>query len=169
MNNRKMIYLDDAIDAFKKELTVGESKGNYVTICSAVGYEGAKQILERLPSVQPEITKRTAETEQNIPNGELISRKAAIDAMRQYAHYDDFDVSVVEEDIAIIALKDLPSVQERLKGRWLVKHDEIFADMHFCSRCGELANADLYGEEILSAYCPNCGAHMTEGEKDETD
>lgn len=41
-----------AIDAFKKELTVGESKGNYVTICSAVGYEGAKHILESLPSAQ---------------------------------------------------------------------------------------------------------------------
>lgn len=44
-----------AIDAFKKELTVGESKGNYVTICSAIGYKGAKQILESLPSVQSEI------------------------------------------------------------------------------------------------------------------
>lgn len=43
-----------AIDAFKKELTVGESKGNYVTICSAVGYIGAKQILESLPSAQPQ-------------------------------------------------------------------------------------------------------------------
>lgn len=42
-----------AIDAFKKELTVGESKGNYVTICSAISYEGAKQILESLPSVGP--------------------------------------------------------------------------------------------------------------------
>lgn len=40
-----------AIDAFEKELTVGESKGNYVTICSAVCYEGAKQILEGLPSI----------------------------------------------------------------------------------------------------------------------
>lgn len=46
-----------AIDAFKKELTVGESKGNYVTICSAVGYEGAKQILKRLPSAQPDIIR----------------------------------------------------------------------------------------------------------------
>lgn len=36
----------------KKELTVGESKGNCVTICSAVTYEGAKQILEGLPSAQ---------------------------------------------------------------------------------------------------------------------
>ena len=50
-----VISRQGAIDAFKKELTVGESKGNYVTICSAVGYEGAKQILESLPSAQPEI------------------------------------------------------------------------------------------------------------------
>lgn len=47
------ISRQDAIDAFKKELTGGESKGNYVTICSAVGYKGAKQILESLPSAQP--------------------------------------------------------------------------------------------------------------------
>lgn len=47
-----LISRQAAIDAFEKELTVGESKGNYVTICSAVGYEGAKQILERLPSAE---------------------------------------------------------------------------------------------------------------------
>lgn len=46
-----------AIEAFKKELTVGESKGNYVTICSAVSYIGAKQILESLPAAQPEIIR----------------------------------------------------------------------------------------------------------------
>ena len=90
-----LISREDAINAFKKELTIGESKGNYVTICSAVGYEGAKQILERLPSVQPEITKRTAETEQNIPNGELISRKAAIDAVHKTI-FKFFDI--VEDD-----------------------------------------------------------------------
>lgn len=49
-----LISRQAAIDAFKKELTVGESKGNYVTICSAVSYEGAKQILESLPSAQSE-------------------------------------------------------------------------------------------------------------------
>jgi len=45
-------------------------------------------------------------------NNDSISRQAAIDVMRQYAHYDDFDVSVVDTDIAIIALKDLPSAQQ---------------------------------------------------------
>lgn len=62
-----VISRQGAIDAFKKELTVGESKGNYVTICSAVGYEGAKQILESLPSAQPEILA--------CGEGELISNQ----------------------------------------------------------------------------------------------
>ena len=47
-----LISRQAAIEAFKKELTIGESKGNYVTICSAVSYEGAKQILESLSSAQ---------------------------------------------------------------------------------------------------------------------
>lgn len=45
-----------AIEEFKKELTEGESHGNYVTICSALGFEGIRHILERLPSAQPENT-----------------------------------------------------------------------------------------------------------------
>lgn len=53
-----LISRQAAIDAFKKELTVGESKGNYVTICSAISYKGAKQVLERLPSVQERKTGR---------------------------------------------------------------------------------------------------------------
>ena len=51
-DGKDTIYRQDAIDAFKKELTTGKSKGNYVTICSAISYEGAKQILESLPSAQ---------------------------------------------------------------------------------------------------------------------
>ena len=52
MKDDRLISLNAAIYAFKKKLTVGESKGNYVTIRSAIGYEGAKQILEALPSAQ---------------------------------------------------------------------------------------------------------------------
>ena len=40
---------------------------------------------------------------------DLISRQAAIDTMHQYSHFDDFDASVVDEDLAVKALKDLPS------------------------------------------------------------
>ena len=46
----KLIELDAALDAFKKELTEGK-KRKYVTSCSAIGYEGAKHILESLPTV----------------------------------------------------------------------------------------------------------------------
>lgn len=53
------ISRQEAIEAFKKELTIGEQKGKYVTICSAVSFDGAKQILEALPAVpsQSEIVR----------------------------------------------------------------------------------------------------------------
>ena len=42
---------------------------------------------------------------------DLIYRQEAIDAMHQYSYFNDFDVSVIDEDLAVIALKDLPSAQ----------------------------------------------------------
>lgn len=61
---------------------------------------------------QPEITKRTAETEQNVPNGELISRKDAIEvADAVWCVTGDKNVAKVWDQI-----KDLPSVQEH---RWI--------------------------------------------------
>lgn len=36
-------------------------------------------LTEGLPSAQPESTKRTEESAQNVPNGDLISRKSAIE------------------------------------------------------------------------------------------
>ena len=45
---------------------------------------------------------------------ELIYRQNAIDAMRQYSHFDDFDTSVIDEEIAIIAIKELPSAQPEI-------------------------------------------------------
>ena len=45
---------------------------------------------------------------------DLIYRQEAIDAMHQYSYFNDFDVSVIDEDIAVIALKDLPSAQPEI-------------------------------------------------------
>jgi hypothetical protein len=36
---------------------------------------------------------------------------------------------------------------------------------HYCSECKNQAYANEFGEDILSSYCPNCGAKM--GEEDE--
>ena len=40
--------------------------------------------MERLPSVQPQTAKQTDESAQNVPNGDSISRKAAIDAINTW-------------------------------------------------------------------------------------
>ena len=50
MSDRKMIYLDDAIDAFRKALCCGERE-------YAIGFGGIERILNALPTVEPEITE----------------------------------------------------------------------------------------------------------------
>lgn len=44
----------------------------------------------------------------------MIYLDDAINTMRQHSHYDDFDRSVIDESVAMKALKDLPSAQ-----RWI--------------------------------------------------
>ena len=87
---------------------------------------------------------------------DYIDRQVAIDAMKQYAHYDDFDVSVVDEDIAIIALKDLPSadVQPVRHGRWIEEPN----CMYRCSSCG--SHYPSIRGYMDYCYCPSCGASM---------
>lgn len=87
---------------------------------------------------------------------DYIDRQVAIDAMKQYAHYDDFDVSVVDEDIAIIALKDLPSadVQPVRHGRWIEEPN----CMYRCSSCG--SHYPSIRGYMDYCYCPSCGARM---------
>lgn len=45
--------------------------------------------------------------------------------------------------------------------------DPVFC--HRCSVCKEDARLDEFGEEMISKYCPNCGAKMDEVEDAETD
>ena len=43
----------------------------------------ATEYIKQLPSEQPEIANQTEESAQNVPNGELISKKAAIEALEK--------------------------------------------------------------------------------------
>lgn len=47
-----------------------------------------------------------------------------------------------------------------VQGEWEFVDNEIFAGEYFCSICGKRAEVDLYGEWILSNFCPSCGARM---------
>lgn len=64
-----------------------------------------RESIKTMPSAQPETEERTAESAQNVTNGELISKKAAIDALwkalyeyedkteKQFQESEDLDVA----------------------------------------------------------------------------
>jgi len=71
------------------------------------------------------------------------------------------------------AIVHLPSAEpERKTGKWIVWGGMDVSEnhgRHKCSECGEFAllrYEKLLRKEILSDYCPHCGAKM-EGEADE--
>lgn len=74
-------------------------------------------------------------------------------------------------DMAIEALGEQP---ERAKGHWIavdsytafggdyatwMAHGNPIA-YHYCSNCKQQARADEEGKDILSDFCPDCGADM---------
>lgn len=74
--------------------------------------------LRELPPAQPETTERTTETAQNVSDGDLISRKAAIDALRAMQTYKLFagdDLLLIDQAGAQTELMMLPSAQPERK------------------------------------------------------
>ena len=96
----------------------------------------------------------------------LISRQAAIDAIRKI--YDS--VGILGEKWAVdkcqMAIKDLPSAQpERKTGKW-IRHDEI-KNLYggICIECSECGEKYVVQHILDEKYCRNCGADMR-GEQD---
>ena len=61
-------------------------------------------------------------------------------------------------------LSSFPSVPLR-HGRWVEQwNDDYMRYFHFCSECGKdaLTKEETMHDEVLSLYCPNCGAKMDE-------
>jgi hypothetical protein len=73
-----------------------------------------------VPSAQPENEKQTEESAQNVSNDELISRKAAIDALADYIHNVDKVLGAGKlsaydcKDAARSVLGELPSAQPEI-------------------------------------------------------
>ena len=105
----------------------------------------------------------------------LISRQAAIDALEEERKYLLARGQYGAEDVlvhhALNVIDELPSAEpERKKGEWVPNIMDFFGMKATigmkCSVCGEDALVADGGDEVLSNFCPNCGADMR-GEEDE--
>ena len=104
---------------------------------------------------------------------DLISRQAAIDALRYAQHRftvadEAGGMGTVKwsEDVIYFAaaervLSELPSAQpERKKGKW-IRHDEI-KNVYggICIECSECGEKYVVQHILDEKYCRNCGANM---------
>ena len=98
---------------------------------------------------------------------DLIRRRAAIDALRDYLVEkrcpDDGTLTcrLIENEV----INKLPSAQpEHKTGHWIPVTNGRGG--HQCDRCGCYAPSYQSGAEWLSNFCPECNADMR-GDKDE--
>lgn len=128
----------------------------------------ACQLIESLPPIaQPE--KRT-EThtcvliDRQMAIGAMLGDKVQItDVIRAIGNERDFEVLNYTCDRHAEILKALPPVQlEQSKhGEWLWDRDTLdWERLHYCSECKKYALKDTDGKEVLSDFCPLCGADM---------
>ena len=147
--SKRLIYEEDAIDAVAEGL-----KRTFVEYRDV-----AEKMLNKVPSAQPETEERTAESAQNVPKDELISKKAAIEAVldRCPSDYDsEYECGYYDAlKEAVPMLIHVPSVQpQRMRGRWEYLDYGGVGNYH-CSACRRICiNKGDY------AFCPFCGADM---------
>jgi rubrerythrin len=92
---------------------------------------------------------------------DLISRQAAIDAVKAYL--GDYEISRTVQ----CRLRLLPSAQpEPHEGHWIKHIDPFDGEQYECSECGVLWEFnDGTPEDNEAFYCPKCGTKM-KGEQD---
>lgn len=82
----------------------------------------------------------------------LISKAAAIDALKRAAYWQDAERKIAE----LPAVNAAPVVH----GRWIRQKGS--AHVFKCSACGF-----VFAGAAIAKYCPNCGAKMDGRETDE--
>jgi hypothetical protein len=139
--------LDDAREDFMHDV--------YNTLHFLPTNEEANRIIDSLDRVTEYIEKQPCE--------DAISRQAYIERYRKWG-YSEYGRKMNNEALAIRVAMSLPPVTPQPKmGHW--EYSEKLLG-HVCSACGNPAywNED---KELLTNYCPNCGAKMTEPQESE--
>lgn len=133
------------------------------------------RIIKYMPPAQPTFDAR--DTQYNLPIGtDLISRAAAIDALRKMQTYKLFsgdDMLLIDQAGAQTELMLLPSAEpDHIKGKWLPYKYAMPGKeykFHVCSVCGVCdeyvvdvprPNGTVARLESVRNFCPNCGAKM---------
>ena len=117
-------------------------------------FEFIRKLIDYI-SDEPEIKASISQGHED----DLISRKAAIDAIGKYLKKDGDQIVIADVVDAAVAIAQLPSVQpERKKSKWMKAYADIDVMgirpfMRYCSECKEVT-VQAYN------YCPNCGAEM---------
>ena len=109
---------------------------------------------------------------------EYIEREALreiLDCWRD-AHADVDDVhgcGLLEDVICEVDAQTAADVAPVVHGRWISWEEAgnfvPSPDRHECSVCHDAAQVLVNGFELLSDYCPNCGAKMDGGANDAVD
>lgn len=97
------------------------------------------------------------------------------DAMKTVEQIQKADFNSIETIRAWI--ESQPTIEERKTAKWAWVEEEsgtvwstgepIF-DAHFqCSECGFRPFENLEGDEVLTKYCPQCGARMENADEKE--
>ena len=164
-----------AVDVYLKRLCnyIGTPKDTELYALERGLLTSVKVDIGELPSAQPTFDAR--DTQYNLPIGtDLISRAAAIDALRKMQTYKLFsgdDMLLIDQAGAQTELMLLPAAQpERKKGKWIEYEQEFMLEGHTetvqktvreCSVC----TAKIAGMVGIMNFCPHCGAKM-EGKQD---
>lgn len=93
------------------------------------------------------------------PMSDLISRQEVIDAVVRESQVDGA-YGYMDTKSLVDLLHDMPSaLQEQKTGKWVTASN---TQWYACSECAGAPLWDEYDQEVLSDYCPHCGAKMGE-------
>ena len=120
-------------------------------------YQQALTAVSKLPSAQLENEERKEESAQNVPKEDLISRKAAIDAVRKCSVKEVTPAFMLVDKAEVMTeLMMLPSAQPETAKRIVGKSRNGMTLWYQCDMCNEPVDAQ-------DNFCRGCGRRLTDG------